>query len=526
MATKNFTLPSSQIKDQLIHREVKQVKDALSDLPVMMGSDAPDGEVFAKLGTLYIKNNGQVFIKAGGDGTKDGWVLFGVQGSASSFTQGSVIFAGALGVLSQDNANLFWDDTNNRLGVGTATPGYRFDFRGPNSNITQFHIGGDSTDDGGYLTNFVQGDLHLSAGTAWDGTNWKIKNASAGILVMISGTYVFYADTGLTPGNNLTPTERMRLNATGLGVGVSPTEKLDVSGVVKSSNVHKAGDMENVGFSISGDTLTINQANGSAYADTAGNRGYVWLRSVTNGRIVRGKIVANVSLDIGDAHWGLDTKGDVTGVILRIYAINHGNTTDDFTPIWGIGYQGGFRYIRNTQDSTTATDMDLPEEILTNSAITTDNSPMADVGYALANFTDSGNTWAFTESFPGNSADGIWQFFKPAWTGFSSNPPDTDYRWTQNGRTIFVEFGPVNLGTSNATSFTATAPIKSKAARTDICHASVYDNTVLQVDPGRVDFASAGTGTFTIYKTLAAGAFTASGSKVAIFHVFYEAYQP
>jgi hypothetical protein len=40
-----------------------------------------------------------------------------------TFTQGSVIFAGAAGLLSQDNANFFWDDTNNSLGVGTAAPG-------------------------------------------------------------------------------------------------------------------------------------------------------------------------------------------------------------------------------------------------------------------------------------------------------------------------------------------------------------------------------------------------------------------
>lgn len=45
----------------------------------------------------------------------------------SSFTQGSVIFAGVGGLLSQDNANLFFDDGNNRLGVGTATPRRRLD---------------------------------------------------------------------------------------------------------------------------------------------------------------------------------------------------------------------------------------------------------------------------------------------------------------------------------------------------------------------------------------------------------------
>ncbi len=42
---------------------------------------------------------------------------------ATAFTLGSVVFAGTSGVYTQDNANFFWDDTNNRLGIGTAAPG-------------------------------------------------------------------------------------------------------------------------------------------------------------------------------------------------------------------------------------------------------------------------------------------------------------------------------------------------------------------------------------------------------------------
>ena len=40
----------------------------------------------------------------------------------TALTQGSVPFIGASGALSQDNANLFFDDTNNRLGINTNTP--------------------------------------------------------------------------------------------------------------------------------------------------------------------------------------------------------------------------------------------------------------------------------------------------------------------------------------------------------------------------------------------------------------------
>jgi hypothetical protein len=57
-------------------------------------------------------------------------VANGGTGTTTAFTAGSVVFAGASGVYSQDNTNLFWDNTNDRLGVGTATPAYRLDVNG------------------------------------------------------------------------------------------------------------------------------------------------------------------------------------------------------------------------------------------------------------------------------------------------------------------------------------------------------------------------------------------------------------
>ncbi|PJC49143.1 hypothetical protein CO033_03170, partial [Candidatus Nomurabacteria bacterium CG_4_9_14_0_2_um_filter_32_10] len=37
-------------------------------------------------------------------------------------TAGSILFAGASGILAQDNSNFFWDNTNKRLGIGTTAP--------------------------------------------------------------------------------------------------------------------------------------------------------------------------------------------------------------------------------------------------------------------------------------------------------------------------------------------------------------------------------------------------------------------
>jgi hypothetical protein len=53
----------------------------------------------------------------------------GIQPTLPSFTSGSVIFSNGT-TLAQDNANFFWDDTNNRLGIGTNTPTTELDVNG------------------------------------------------------------------------------------------------------------------------------------------------------------------------------------------------------------------------------------------------------------------------------------------------------------------------------------------------------------------------------------------------------------
>ena len=46
----------------------------------------------------------------------------GGTGTPTQFTQGSIVFAGASGVYNQNNADLFWDNTNIRLGINTSSP--------------------------------------------------------------------------------------------------------------------------------------------------------------------------------------------------------------------------------------------------------------------------------------------------------------------------------------------------------------------------------------------------------------------
>lgn len=54
----------------------------------------------------------------------------GGTGTSTTFTAGSIVFAGTSGVYSQNNSKLFWDNSNLRLGVGVSSPGSSIDTNG------------------------------------------------------------------------------------------------------------------------------------------------------------------------------------------------------------------------------------------------------------------------------------------------------------------------------------------------------------------------------------------------------------
>ena len=60
-------------------------------------------------------------------------------------TAGSVLFAGVGGLVSQDNANFFFDNTNNRLGLGNAAPTVTLDVTGAVKISSTLAVTGDTT---------------------------------------------------------------------------------------------------------------------------------------------------------------------------------------------------------------------------------------------------------------------------------------------------------------------------------------------------------------------------------------------
>jgi hypothetical protein len=83
-------------------------------------SDIATGNVLLSGGVATAPAYGKVGLTSHVDGTLP--VTNGGTGTATQFTAGSVVFAGASGVYSQSNGELFFDNVNGFLGVGTALP--------------------------------------------------------------------------------------------------------------------------------------------------------------------------------------------------------------------------------------------------------------------------------------------------------------------------------------------------------------------------------------------------------------------
>lgn len=115
----------------------------------------------------------------------------GGTGTSTVFTQGSVVFADGSGIYAQDNANFFWDDTNNRLAVGTNTPVSNLDVNG---NISVGTYAG--TNAGPTNGMIISGQVGI--GTSTVGANNMLQiNPNVGHGVSVQGTM-----TAVDAGNN------------------------------------------------------------------------------------------------------------------------------------------------------------------------------------------------------------------------------------------------------------------------------------------------------------------------------------
>jgi hypothetical protein len=142
--------------------------------------------------------------------------------NASTFTAGSVVFAGTSGTYTQDNANFFWDDTNNRLGIGTTSPSSPLSFANSTGQkitlFTNYALGVEPSEfrlatngifafrTGGYTGtermridssgNLLFNSGYGSAATAYGCRAWVNFNGTGTVAIRASGNVTSITDNG------------------------------------------------------------------------------------------------------------------------------------------------------------------------------------------------------------------------------------------------------------------------------------------------------------------------------------------
>jgi hypothetical protein len=231
----------------------------------------------ANAGRIRYNTTGQKFeVSTNGGAYADLAVGSGMSigGSITSATAGSVLFAGAAGILQQDNANFFWDDSNNRLGIGTNAPGSALDIAGNVSGDVFAHIRNASSNvaattyivvenDAGSKANIQVGSTGTNATTfAAFANRAAYMSEGTGIGVSLagrgSGADIRFFTDGVADTN-----ERARIAADG-GVEFRNSSAAAVS----------ASNAGRIRYNTSGQKFQVS-TNGGAYADLATTAGPV-----------------------------------------------------------------------------------------------------------------------------------------------------------------------------------------------------------------------------------------------------------
>jgi hypothetical protein len=122
------------------------------------------------------------------------WTAFNSKFNLPSLTSGSVLFSNGT-TIAQDNANFFWDNTNKRLGIGTASPTTLLDIqpasgtpvlRVARTGGTDLRMGASTTSIGAVVGTYTDSPLNF-----YTNSLTKVTINSSGDLLVGTGTSAF-----------------------------------------------------------------------------------------------------------------------------------------------------------------------------------------------------------------------------------------------------------------------------------------------------------------------------------------------
>lgn len=195
--------------------------------------------------------------------------------AVGSGTAGSILFVDASGNLAQDNSKLYWDDTNDRLGIGTTSPSHTLHVRNQtaagSAPIARFE-----SDEGNILFNRYAGIMlqnnEPSGAEPIEANRWQMQQRDGDNIDPPDGPLDFsYGDGSagfVGAGDTI-----MRITSGGnVGIGLGntdPSTRLHVSGTIRQTNSTNAVLVSNA----NGDIGSASNLQDVAYLQTVATDG-------------------------------------------------------------------------------------------------------------------------------------------------------------------------------------------------------------------------------------------------------------
>jgi hypothetical protein len=171
-------------------------------------------------------------------------VANGGTNTSTAFTAGSVVFAGSGGTYSQDNSNLFYNDTDNRLGIGTSVVNSRLVVKGVTNTSGESALNVTNSSDASLL--FVRNDGRIGMGTSTPAYRFVISNQGAEGIELDAGINQsnknFIVNYNRSTGNYI----EMQINASKTILGMQGN--VGIGTETPSVQFHTTGDVRFAGL--------------------------------------------------------------------------------------------------------------------------------------------------------------------------------------------------------------------------------------------------------------------------------------
>lgn len=231
-------------------------------------------------------------------------------------TEGSVLFIGTGSTLAQDNANFFWDDLNNFLGLGNNTPAATLHVSGS----VEFDLGTDA-----------EGDIYYRDAS---GILQALPVGNEGDLLVVQGGLPAWSVTGGSTGYNLIQNE---------GVSVTQRSTINLTNLLTATDVGAKTELDINVANLANDATFISTLEGNL--DLANIGGQINLATQVTGLLSATNIdITNLqsTLDLGSIAGDINLATQVTGTLgvsnggtgaSTLTGVLHGNGTSAFTAI-------------------------------------------------------------------------------------------------------------------------------------------------------------------------------------------------